>query len=345
MRNRFQSYVRAIVFIYYGLSCFANPISAQINVPQFYSPQTQSLLKFSQIPVSKYTGIPQITIPLFTLKTPLKPVNISLDYHASGIKDTDMPTWVGLGWTLRAGGTITRIIKGYPDEYINNPTLSSTILHSKLKDARVHGFEETLADYKFDIINSSSMLKCLDSELPAYSDTQIDMYNYDVNGISGQFTFDNEGNILKLTADNNKIEYLEDKTFRITDGDGIVYCFKDTEEDFVTVGNSQLPYTNSWYLSLAKNPITQDSITFNYNKYTSGQASSISFNRYEYFDRMKIFDDSYTISPAILAAEPSVWQKICLSDFLLHTGGSQNPLATCLYLKTINHNYCCCVYF
>jgi len=43
-------------------------------------------------------------------------VPISLSYDATGIRAETHPTWVGLNWNLKAGGKITRIVKGEPDE-------------------------------------------------------------------------------------------------------------------------------------------------------------------------------------------------------------------------------------
>ena len=41
---------------------------------------------------------------------------IYLTYHASGNKPDQHPGWVGLGWTLHAGGCINRIVNGMKDE-------------------------------------------------------------------------------------------------------------------------------------------------------------------------------------------------------------------------------------
>jgi hypothetical protein len=80
------------------------------------SPTAASLGKFGDIPISYYTGVPSISIPLFTAKGKTLELPISLDYHASGIKVEEVGGWVGAGWALEAGGVITRTVHGIVDE-------------------------------------------------------------------------------------------------------------------------------------------------------------------------------------------------------------------------------------
>jgi hypothetical protein len=79
------------------------------------SPNAASLGQFGDIPVSYYSGIPEITIPIYTIKCGCITLPISLNYHASGIKVAQESGWVGLGWSLFAGGVITRTVCGYDD--------------------------------------------------------------------------------------------------------------------------------------------------------------------------------------------------------------------------------------
>lgn len=94
-------------------------------VPQ--SPNVAGLGKFGDYPVSFFTGIPEITIPIFEVKSGELSLPVSLNYHASGIKPTDVAGWVGLGWSVSAGGQISRSINGKPDEqyYMSNPLNAS----------------------------------------------------------------------------------------------------------------------------------------------------------------------------------------------------------------------------
>ncbi len=84
-----------------------------IDIP---TPNAAELGKYGQIPVSYFNGLPNISIPLYTIKCKDIEFPISLSYHAGGNKTETHPTWVGLGWNLNAGGSITRVIQGHRDE-------------------------------------------------------------------------------------------------------------------------------------------------------------------------------------------------------------------------------------
>src|SRR5450755_1872010 len=80
------------------------------------SPTAASLGKFGDIPVSYHTGIPQISVPIYTVESGSLKLPISLSYHASGLKVQENASWVGAGWALNAGGVITRTVVGAPDD-------------------------------------------------------------------------------------------------------------------------------------------------------------------------------------------------------------------------------------
>lgn len=93
----------------------AEPLYAQQSVgsafkpPVFVqsSPEVAAFTRYGDVPVSLYTGVPDISIPLHTIKANEMEVPISVSYHAGGITVDQEATIVGLGWTLMAGGHIT----------------------------------------------------------------------------------------------------------------------------------------------------------------------------------------------------------------------------------------------
>lgn len=94
-------------------SQYSNTLTVPNYIPP--SPDAASLGKFADIPVGTYTGIPEITVPLYTIKSRDISLPLSLSYHASGIRVEEEASWVGLGWTLNAGGAITRTVRGNDD--------------------------------------------------------------------------------------------------------------------------------------------------------------------------------------------------------------------------------------
>jgi hypothetical protein len=83
------------------------------------SPNVASLGKYVDIPVGNYTGTPNISIPIHTVQNRSISVPISISYHASGIKVEEEASWVGLGWSLNAGGVIRKTVKSRDDFSIN----------------------------------------------------------------------------------------------------------------------------------------------------------------------------------------------------------------------------------
>src|ERR1043166_4471722 len=72
------------------------------------APNSAMIERFGNYTVSHYSGLPEISIPLYTIKTASFEIPISIEYHASGIKVMEYPSWVGAGWVLNAGGSIQR---------------------------------------------------------------------------------------------------------------------------------------------------------------------------------------------------------------------------------------------
>src|SRR6185503_15830491 len=90
--------------------------SLRVTTP---SPTAASLGKYGDVPVSLYTGVPDISIPIFTAKGHTLELPITLRYHASGIRVEEIGGWAGIGWSLDAGGAITRTVRGLADESTN----------------------------------------------------------------------------------------------------------------------------------------------------------------------------------------------------------------------------------
>lgn len=76
------------------------------------SPNTASLGTYGNIPVSLYTGTPDISVPIYQINEGSIPLDIYLAHDASGVRVNAVPGWVGQNWSLQAGGMIQRSVKG-----------------------------------------------------------------------------------------------------------------------------------------------------------------------------------------------------------------------------------------
>ncbi len=143
------------------------------------SPEASKLANFVEVPVSYYTGTPNINIPITNVKSGALQLPISLTYNASGNRVEDIASWVGLGWTLNAGGVVTRVVRGLPDDHKANSSLnffqvseSNTNMYNFLQSA-------TLATEAF---YADAARGC--------NDTEPDQFYFNFNGYSGKFSFD-----------------------------------------------------------------------------------------------------------------------------------------------------------
>jgi YD repeat-containing protein len=88
----------------------------KINQIMAPAPTAASIGTYGDYSVSSYTGLPDINIPLFDIQIKNFHLPIKLNYNASGIKVDDVSSWVGTGWSLDAGGIVTRSVVDVPDD-------------------------------------------------------------------------------------------------------------------------------------------------------------------------------------------------------------------------------------
>jgi hypothetical protein len=100
-------------------------VQAQISQPPIssLSPNAAELGKYGTVPVSFFTGIPNVNIPLYNEKLSDYDLNISLNYHSGGVQPDQRAGWLGVGWSLSGGGVISRKVNDIIDEY-SNPSFS-----------------------------------------------------------------------------------------------------------------------------------------------------------------------------------------------------------------------------
>lgn len=113
----------------------AQTISAPSFIPQ--TPQAAAFSRYHEIPVDYSTGVPKINIPLYEIQLGETTIPLSISYHAAGIKVSDVPSEVGLGWVLNVGGNISVQVLGQPDALnLQYPTYrTSAAISSMIQNA------------------------------------------------------------------------------------------------------------------------------------------------------------------------------------------------------------------
>ncbi|CAM1367974.1 exported hypothetical protein [Tenacibaculum litopenaei] len=92
--------------------------TSQLSLPNVVppAPEAAGLSKFIEVPVSHYTGLPNVSVPIYTVEEKGVQIPISLSYHARGVKVAEVASSVGTGWSLNYGGIVSRQIRGKADD-------------------------------------------------------------------------------------------------------------------------------------------------------------------------------------------------------------------------------------
>jgi YD repeat-containing protein len=244
-----------ILFYIIGISIYAQTNSG-LQAPEIIpkSPEVKGFERYGEFPVSEYTGVPSINIPLHTINLKDIEFPISLDYHAAGIQVTQEATWVGLGWNLMAGGSISITPVGGPDK---QPKLASQedwrkILNYQPQDvipkqffeegARLWGCRQQNTVENKDSRTTDEILREALS-----GNGEQDIYNVSFLGYSFKFSIHPIDGRIVYYGEKNKFKVEKINTnWKITDELGIMYFFNATES---YLNNDSYQPIVTWYLS------------------------------------------------------------------------------------------------
>ena len=174
--------------------CIAQQKDQPVNFP---SPNAASFSVFGDIPVNQFTGIPDISIPLCTVSEGDLELPISLNYHPASVQVNSHPGWTGLGWSLLAGGAITRAQNGFCDE-------------QKTSQGTGIGFYYNYSRLNVSDWNTVNKMKDL-AEVMTYGDPYwpvdplADEFNFNFMGYSGKFIMGADGQWKVTGADQIKV--------------------------------------------------------------------------------------------------------------------------------------------
>jgi hypothetical protein len=233
-----------IIFIIYP-QIFAQDLP-KITPP---SPEATSLAKFTDIPVNHYSGIPNISIPIYTIDSDGIKVPIKLSYHARGISVGEIASRVGLGWALSYGGSLSRQTRGKADEDPQYGFLNSNWLGTFFTNISTRNTVNTEYNMNQDY------------------DFTPDVFNFSINGNSGKFIFDQEDLLPVLqkfddvqitkNMDNGKIG-----SFVITDQTGFKYYFGKSK-DGLRIARDNEEVIQNLAISRQNGPNVSSGPTFN----------------------------------------------------------------------------------
>ncbi|WP_207515624.1 hypothetical protein [Longitalea luteola] len=279
---------RTLLYVVFWVIFFvfdAGAQSIEANLPGVIppSPTAAALARFGEIPVSYYTGVANINIPLYEVKNKDISIPISLAYHSSGIKVEEEASWVGLGWSLMSGGSITRMVRGlddipvagavigYPDSYMPATIGSGGKYYEPADPSQV----ETDKMHLGEAINGRE-------------DTEPDIFIFNFNGRSGKFVFKKRSSpsmpLEPLLISQEDVDIKVSRSpqtnhyqWIVTDEKGMKYYFGTPESTTTRSGTGDREYTadqmapeglpsnvvSTWYLDKIVSP-TGAEVSFRY---------------------------------------------------------------------------------
>jgi YD repeat-containing protein len=254
-------FIKCCIFLIISTSSYSQWKQTSYSIP---SPNAAALGTYGEIPVSLFTGTPNISIPLYELKGNKIQLPISLSYH-SAIRPDYHPGWTGIGWSLMCGGVITRKLNKLPDEL------------------QANGYGNLGYYFQYSGLNNAaswaSSLSAPEKYPAGGADVEPDEFNFNFLGYSGKFFLDHTGGwrvqsdrALKVVFNNSDFQYpfiynsqydatgywitKTFKQFTILDEEGNKYIFGNNEnaieysDEIVPYGrDADLFFATSWFLS------------------------------------------------------------------------------------------------
>ena len=283
---------------------------------------TSAIARNIDIPVDLSTGRANVQIPLYSAGFSKMQIPVTISYQTSGIKVTDIATWVGLGWNLSAGGRITRIVRGHPDEKGYLVPGLNTSLQFLLDN--VASWDYGLFDFYYNEQSNAEL------------DGQPDIFYFEIPGKSGMFVLAPNGEAHTIPYQDIEIERINNTYFTIRDENGNKFIFGDSINSRETIQQTivdttdnleiffdhplsnkydvktkTVDYVSTWHLTKAMD-CNGDCVSFTYDTLSS----------YEYED--------YNVA-ALLDVNVSTKQNTRKFDYLRHIKTKERPA----YLKEI----------
>ncbi|MGX5687428.1 hypothetical protein [Arcticibacter tournemirensis] len=221
----------------------SNPLSQSLGKIIPASPDASSIAMYQQYPVDYKSGVPNIEIPLFEIKTKMGTIPFKLSYHIGKMKPSELCGPAGQAWTLSPNLGISRSVRGAED----GPGKGYPANHS-------WGSTETY--YPIYVAQNTK-------------DEQPDNFFYSLLGKSGEFMYNNQGSFSTIEYDPIQITHDSNDSFEITDIDGTVYRFGSyfidpgTVVEFGTVRGESI--RNCWKITEIISYDKTDTIKFKYN--------------------------------------------------------------------------------
>lgn len=271
-------------------------VAQTIELPKIIppSPQASEFVKYLDFPMDMSSGLPSVSIPLYTVRCGDLVLPISLSYHGAGLRPNEAESGIlGLGWSLNAGGLVSRSISIAPDE----------LEIYRTKAIPLESSITTVPEPAFAQDESTGLLQGISSRL---EDTEPDIFSYSLpGGGGGKFVFRRSTSLaeflspvllphkslvikpnLVITEDTEDKDYFDQ--FEILDEAGVLYRFgkslstgEEVNEMYYNISSATTlgDGITSWLLTEMISADRSDTIYFEYEHILRNESGSLGSDR------------------------------------------------------------------
>jgi len=201
-------------------------------------------LSAQKIPISvnHVTGTPVVTIPLYEIKSGGISVPITLVHSGQGVKADDVEQTAGMNFMLQAGGSISREVRGLPDDY-NQGGITGWLHNSN--GTSIENFQIANDGNATTIIDETQDINYIETNFPVLSDTEPDIFYVSAPGLSCRLVFDKDQVLRTIPYQDVQVTYNSTGTqgitsFTIVNDQGVQYQF-DMKETVIRTTVSDNP--------------------------------------------------------------------------------------------------------
>jgi len=228
------------------------------------TPHSQEVIRRGELGVNQNTGAVHMEIPVGTYSDQDFTIPVTLCYTYDGFKPASPSGEAGLGWSLMAGGSITREIVGVDD--FGDRGYSGIGGNGPSSDA-IYYLTPTIYTV---------------NDYPSFDEqreTTSDIYHFSFPGHSGSFLIDNDGHFSTFSTSGERGTYdisvtANDPVFTITTSDGYTWRFGvEASSREIMHRQNGIQESHAHQLSVGEMPI----VTWFLDKVTAPNGRSLEF--------------------------------------------------------------------
>lgn len=249
--------------------------------------------------VDLFTGIGSVTIPIYNYSLQDLDLGISLSYNAKGIFVDQVASSIGLGWSLNAGGQITRTINALEDEVTltkNDPSYydGKAPFYKGAFNTEIGGITKH-RDKEYDIFHLGIAGRSVDFIWARYDSNKFFMYpksELSIRTVRTDFVYEDfyddftlqsflPGMVTTYASGGRRM------SFYVIDENGNQFFYHPGDEEYkkydLEYSDSGSRFvTNKWVLTKVRSS-NGNEVKFNYNKRYVEYVSGIQEKRIEHF--------------------------------------------------------------